>query len=778
MTKQTVLLFFALTFYCVKAQSQDWGSKFNLIPNPVKLEIAPGEFIFNNKTTISSQPQHKNLVSFLENYLRLNLKLNVVCSFGKSDKQTIILTSSETDDFPDEAYKLSITPGQIIIRGKNAGIFYGIQTLLQLLPTGSTEVTKLPCAEIEDCPRFRYRGFMLDVSRHFFTTEQIKNIIDLMASYKLNRFHWHLTDDQGWRIEIKSYPKLTSVGAWRVPRVGTWNTNEPPRPGEKATYGGFYTQQEITDIVNYARERHIEILPEIDVPGHCMAAIASYPYLSCTKDSSVKVNPGSRFATWFAGGGYEMYTDNSLDPSDERVYEFLDKVFSEIAALFPYQYIHIGGDECYKGFWEKDAEIQMFMANKGIKGTKDLQSYFIKQVNQILVRKGKKLIGWDEIAEGGLPDEATVMARFIQNNQKIPKLKHDVIMTPGGNIGYYFDYAQSSSKQEPVNHGGCATLYNTYNYEPVPSNFEKNEKSYIKGIQGCMWTEHVPTISKLQYMIFPRLLALSEVAWTSPQNKNFKDFFENRIPAHLSKFDAMGYNYRVPTAFTSIDTTIIGDHFSFNLKPSVKGAKIYYTLNGLPPTDADREMNGALEVSVPKGKKSELQTIVITPSGRRSVVTHTVMYNRSPVAPVSYQTKNFGLKYRLLNGSFTTTDQLNFVLPADSGVVNSISTSDFSKLNSSYGLFFEGLVRINEDGDYSFSLKADDGARLYIDNELVVDNDKPFKQFEKNGAIPLLSGLHRIKLYYYNYKGGSSIKLSYSVNGQDFNEFSTDNLFY
>lgn len=778
MTKQTVLLIFALTFYCVKAQSQDWGSKFNLIPNPVKLEIAPGEFIFNNKTTISSQPQHKNLVSFLENYLRLNLKLNVVCSFGKSDKQTIILTSNETDDFPDEAYKLSITPGQIIIRGKNAGLFYGIQTLLQLLPTGSTEVTKLPCAEIEDYPRFGYRGFMLDVSRHFFTTGQIKNIIDLMASYKLNRFHWHLTDDQGWRIEIKSYPKLTSVGAWRVPRVGTWNTNEPPRPGEKATYGGFYTQQEITDIVNYARERQIEILPEIDVPGHCMAVIASYPYLSCTKDSSVKVNPGSRFATWFAGGGYEMYTDNSLDPSDERVYEFLDKVFSEIAALFPYQYIHIGGDECYKGFWEKDPEIQMFMANKGINGTKDLQSYFIKQVNQILVRKGKKLIGWDEIAEGGLPDEATVMARFIQNNQKIPKQKHDVIMTPGGNIGYYFDYAQSSSKQEPVNHGGCATLYNTYNYEPVPSNLEKDEKSCIKGIQGCMWTEHVPTISKLQYMILPRMLALAEVAWTSPQNKNFNDFFENRIPAHLSKFDALGYNYRVPTTFTTIDTTLIGDHFSFNLKPSVKGAKIFYTLNGLPPTDADREMSGTLEVSVSERKKSELQTIVITPSGRRSVVTRTVMYNRFPIAPVNHQFNNTGLKYSLFNGAFTTTDQLDFVLPVDSGIVNSISTADFSKLNSSYGLIFEGLVRINEDGDYSFSLKADDGARLYIDNELVVDNDKPFKQIEKNGAIPLLSGLHRIKLYYYNYKGGSSIKLSYSVNGQDFNEFSTDNLFY
>ena len=282
-----------------------------------------------------------------------------------------------------------------------------------------------------DYPRFGWRGLMLDVSRNFFSKEDVKQYIDQMARFKYNTFHWHLTDDNGWRIEIKSLPKLTEVGAWRVPRYGQFSERAKPNPGEKATVGGFYTQEDIKEIIQYAADRNITIVPEVDVPGHSMAAIAAYPELSCTKDPNTKVNPGSSFSEWYGDGKFKMLLDNTLNPSDEKVYEFLDKVFTEIAALFPNPYIHVGGDECYKGFWTEDPGCQALMKKMNMKKPEELQSYFMKRVETILKSKGKKLIGWDEILEGGLAPEATVMSwRGIKGGIEAAKLGHDVVMTP------------------------------------------------------------------------------------------------------------------------------------------------------------------------------------------------------------------------------------------------------------------------------------------------------------------------------------------------------------
>lgn len=602
-----------------------------LIPMPQAVKMNTGHFIFNANTVIRTEDAASPAIAYFRDQLRTQ-KINTRIITGASatkGKQELLITAAGAAQLPAEGYRLEITSTRIKLTGKQAGIFYGMQTLLQLVATNSNNA--IPCMTIEDAPRFGYRGLMLDVSRHFFTVPQIKQLLDLMAYYKLNRFHWHLTDDQGWRLEIKSYPELTQVGAWRVPRIEFSGNTLPPQPGEKATDGGFYTQEQVRDIIRYAAERHIEILPEIDVPGHSMAAIAAYPELCVTRDKSIRVNPGSSFSKWFADGSYEMYVDNSLNPTNEKVYEFLDKVFTEVAALFPYPYIHIGGDECFKGFWEKDSTIQQFMRDHQIKNTHELQRYFISRLNKIILSKNKKLIGWDEIMEGDLDDHVAVMNRFGEKGAITQTKKGiDIVLAPGNN-GLYFDYAQSTSDQEPSSHGGDAPAWKAYDYNPAYTSLSPADLQHILGIEGCIWTENIPDISKLQYMMLPRLLALAEGSWTSTGQKDYSRFANTALPAHLAVFDRTGMNYRVPTVFPLFDSTIVTDAFPFEIKQMpVPGAKVYYTLNNRPPGDYDHEYTGPITINVPRGKSITLKTIVVTPAGRRSIVTRTLLDNSQP----------------------------------------------------------------------------------------------------------------------------------------------------
>lgn len=619
-----LIFLFESISYCFSQRADN----LSIVPYPRSLKQEKGIFTFSASTIIKVDRKGEKEVEFLRLFLLENwgYRNPIVTGRKESAASLLEITEEGTEGFKPEQYELTVSTDKIMLRGKGAGLFYGIQSLIQLFPNERSGTAELPCVTIKDAPRFGYRGLMLDVSRHFFTVQQVKDLLDLMAHYKLNRFHWHLTDDQGWRIEIKSYPKLTEVGAWRVPRLGDFNQMiDPPQPGEKASDGGYYTHEEIREVIQYASDRHIEVLPEIDVPGHCMAAIAAYPELSVTKNSETKVNPGSSFAKWFPAGGFEMYVDNTLNPTDENVYSFLDKVLGEVAQLFPYEYIHIGGDECYKGFWEKDPGVKAFMSRMNIKDMHALQSYFMGRVNQIVRSKNKKLIGWDEILEGGKNEGIAVMNRFgeksarVQAKQKIP-----LVMAPG-NQGLYFDYAQSASDMEPINHGGFSPLWKSYNYNPVPSGLSKIEENYILGVEGCIWTEHIGTISKLQYMMLPRLLGLAEAGWTTPENKDYDSFSKNRLPKHLQRFDKLGYNYRVPTPTTYTDTTMVGERFNFNFTPAVPGAKIYYTLNGKQPGDADHEYKGPMTFTLKPGQRRTLKTIVITPAGRRSVVSSSVM---------------------------------------------------------------------------------------------------------------------------------------------------------
>ena len=417
------------------------AQNINIIPQPKQVNLKKGSFAMNGKTVISyDDPQLKFLADYTSTTIQsLNkLKLMVKNQNGAQQNiQSISLILDKNANTAKEGYLLSITSSAITIKGiTSQGIFYGVQSLLQLVPIKGE--SKIQALEIRDEPRFAWRGLLLDVSRHFFTIDEVKQLVDQMVTYKFNLLHLHLSDDQGWRVEIKKLPELTKIGAWRVPRTGLWWDREPPQEGEAATYGGFYTQDQIRDLVAYASKRHVDILPEIDVPGHSLAAIAAYQNLSSTK-LPYKVNPGSKFYT---------IDDNSLCAGRESTFEFLNTVFTEIAELFPFEYIHIGGDECYKGFWKKCDDCQKRIKENGLKDENELQSYFIKRLEKMLQAKGKKLMGWDEILEGGLAPNASVMSwRGMEGGIAAAGANHHVVMSP--NTFAYLDLYQGDPSIEP-----------------------------------------------------------------------------------------------------------------------------------------------------------------------------------------------------------------------------------------------------------------------------------------------------------------------------------------
>ena len=437
---------------------------------------------------------------------------------------------------------------------------------------------------------------MLDVSRHYHDKASVKKYIDEISRYKYNVFHWHLTDDEGWRVEIKSLPKLTSVGAWRVPRNGKWGTFEAPKPGELATDGGFFTQEDVKEIVQYAQDRHITILPEVDVPGHSMAAVASYPELCCTKDTNIKVAMGHTFSEWYGDGKFKMLVDNTLNPSDEKVYTFLDKVFTEIAALFPGKYIHVGGDECYKGYWEKNASCQALMKKENMKDVEELQGYFMKRVEKILQSKGKKLIGWDEILDGGIGPEATVMSwRGTKGGIAAARLGHNVVMTP--NPYTYLDLTQGEVTVEPDHTSYLSVpLKKSYSFEPIPDSIDPK---FILGGGANLWTEKIPTIRQAEYMSFPRAWALSEVYWSPKEKRNWDDFV-TRMETHFDRADMAEVNYARCAYDAIAKPTITDNKLMVDVQTEVNGLDVYYTLNETNPDKFTTKFTKPIEI--PEGK--------------------------------------------------------------------------------------------------------------------------------------------------------------------------------
>ena len=577
------LIFLLLLFSLATVYGQN--PAIQLIPQPVEIQQSEGVFVLTKTSTIGFDSQESRKIAEM-----LSQKLNRSTGFSfkpQQDKAGSIqfnLNKAPVAQIGKEGYTLvSSSKGVVITANKPAGLFYGMQTLLQLLPkeieskTPITITWSVPSVKITDYPRFGWRGIMLDVSRNFFTKEEVKLYIDQIARYKYNTFHWHLTDDNGWRIEIKALPRLTEVGAWRVPRFGQFGQRAEPKKGEAATVGGFYTQADIKEIIQYAQDRNITIVPEIDVPGHSMSAIAAYPELSCTKDPDTKVNPGSSFSEWYNDGTFKMLIDNTLNPSDEKVYEFLDKVFTEMAVLFPNPYIHVGGDECYKGFWTKDPGCQALMKKMNMTHPEELQAYFMKRVEGILKAKGKKLIGWDEILEGGIGPEATVMSwRGIKGGIEAAKLGHDVVMTP--TTFAYLDYQQGEQTIEPPIYSNLR-LSKCYSYEPVP---EGVDAKYILGGQGNLWTEQVVTLHHAEYMTWPRGWALAEDFWSPKESKNWANFVL-RVEKQFERAEIEGVNYSPAIYDAIINVRGKEGEMTLEMDSEVPGLDIYYTIDGAMP---------------------------------------------------------------------------------------------------------------------------------------------------------------------------------------------------
>ncbi len=525
-----------------RVAQQKVSERIPIVPRPLKVEIRTGEFVLDPRIQVILEGEDEMLDElglYFAEYLNRSTGWKIQAVRGPSSKSPRVqfILDKEVSYLGNEGYILDVNPQTIVIRaGGAAGIFYGVQSLRQLLPPemekekpNVTQCT-VPCVRIEDKPRFSWRGMHLDVCRHFFPKSFILRYIDLLALHKINVFHWHLTEDQGWRIEIKKYPKLTEIGSWRVDRSDVhWNEREPQKPGEKATYGGFYTQEEVKEVVAYAKKRFITVVPEIEMPGHSVAALAAYPQYSCT---------GGPF--YVMPGGYWPITDIYCAGNDST-FTFLQDILNEVIDLFPSEFIHIGGDEAHKANWEKCPKCQARIRTEGLKDEAELQSYFIKRIEKFINSRGRRMIGWDEILEGGLAPNATVMSwRGVEGGIAAAEAGHDVVMSPTSHC--YFDYYQAKDG-EPLAIGGFLPLEMVYEFEPVPDALADNMKKYILGAQANLWTEYIPTPEHAEYMLLPRLSALSEVVWTDRQLKSFRDF-KNRMGYMYDRLSAMKINFR------------------------------------------------------------------------------------------------------------------------------------------------------------------------------------------------------------------------------------------
>ncbi|WP_462254657.1 beta-N-acetylhexosaminidase [Ferruginibacter sp.] len=562
-------------------------SQLNIVPMPADLKMGKGSFTINKNTKIIASGLPEKFGTLLHDFIFNNyaLKLEKITYSKKNIINSIrFVHDGKMYGAGIGSYAIKIADNGILIgAGTPQGFFYGLQTLFQFMPESKNNLT-ISQLYISDYPRFKYRGMHLDVARHFYPVAFIKKYIDYLAAYKFNTFHWHLTDDQGWRIEIKKYPLLTQVGGFRN---GTITGRYPGKSNDSIRYGGFYTQQQIKEVVQYAAERYIDVIPEIEMPGHASAAIAAYPQLSCFPEEDTKVLPGTPWAGSRKGKQVQQtwgVFEDVFAPTD-YTFNFLENVLDEVMPLFPSKYIHIGGDECPKESWKRSPFCQQLIAANNLKDEHGLQSYFIQRIEKYINSKSKKIIGWDEILEGGLAPNAAVMSwRGEEGGIEAAKQNHDVVMTPGSHC--YLDHSQSKN-EDSVTIGGYLPLEKVYSYEPVPAVLNAEQAKYILGAQGNLWTEYIKNNSKVEYMIFPRMMALSEVLWSPKEKRNWNDF-EKRLPGIFERLDREKTNYS--KAYYDLQATVIPganyDGVFWKLESKNTKDKIVYLLG-----DEDSRLN-------------------------------------------------------------------------------------------------------------------------------------------------------------------------------------------
>ena len=561
-----------------------------IIPEPLSVIHGKGSYTLPAAITIAAPATEEAgwVVSTLKTQLANATGKNISALNAASATITLQTASGEAASLGTEGYRLTVNAKGIVISAASpAGWFYGVQTLFQLLPkeieskTPAKSITwKVPYVTIMDKPRFGWRGLMFDVSRHFFTKQEVKQFIDDMVRYKYNLLHLHLTDDEGWRIEIKGFPRLTTVGAWNVKKEGYFGTFPTPAPNEPKNYGGFYTQDDIRELVKYAKERFVNILPEVDVPGHSLATVVSYPELSGTPDlaKQYQVRSGEEIMDWSHGNPPTAMVNNTLSPVKENVYQFLDQVITQLADLFPFPYIHLGGDECPKNYWEKDPEVQALMKKEGLKNMDEVQSYFEKRVEKLVSAKGKKMIGWDEILHGGLAPGAAVMSwQGMKGGIEAAQQKHEVVMTP--TTFAYIDYMQGDAATEPHVYA-TLRLKKSYEFEPVPTGVSAE---YIKGGQGNLWTEQIYNYRYLQYMVWPRAFSLAETFWSAADKKNW-NWFARKTEAHMERYDIAEKKYATSMFDPIITTTKASDgRLQVQFDSEINDLQLYYSFDNTFP---------------------------------------------------------------------------------------------------------------------------------------------------------------------------------------------------
>lgn len=598
-------------------------ANYEVVPMPLEINTTQqASFLLKSGVTVyypaGNEKMQRN-AEFLASYVKAQTGIELQVQAGEGGKGGIVLQLGLANDNP-EAYQLKVDASQVVISSPSeAGVFYGIQTLRKAVDVAEGSNVELPAVEIKDQPRFGYRGMMLDVGRHFFSMNEIKTYIDMMALHNINRFHWHLSEDQGWRIEIKKYPKLTEIGSMRKETVIGHNSGKY----DGKPYGGFYTQEQAKEIVAYAAERYITVIPEIDLPGHMQAALAAYPELGCT------------------GGPYEVWTqwgvsDNVLCAGNDQTIQFIKDVLAEIVEIFPSEYIHVGGDECPKVKWSTCPKCQARIKALGLKSdnkhTKEerLQSYVIHEAEEFLNSKGRKMIGWDETLEGGLAPNATVMSwRGEAGGIEAAKQHHDVVMTP--NTYLYFDYYQSKDTEtEPMAIGGYLPIERVYSYEPMPKSLSPEEQKYIVGVQANLWTEYIPDFKQVQYMVLPRMAALSESQWCAPEKKNYEAFLQ-RVSRLVNIYAKNGWNYATHIFDVMLDLKPNTETGTLDaVARTIDNAPIYYTLDGSEPTTASEKYTDVIKIDKP----CTLRTVAIRPSGSSKITKDEISFSKSSMKPI------------------------------------------------------------------------------------------------------------------------------------------------
>lgn len=599
-------------------------ANYEVVPMPLEINTTQqASFLLKSGVTVyypaGNEKMQRN-AEFLASYVKAQTGIELQVQAGEGGKGGIVLQLGLANDNP-EAYQLKVDASQVVISSPSeAGVFYGIQTLRKAVDVAEGSNVELPAVEIKDQPRFGYRGMMLDVGRHFFSMDEIKTYIDMMALHNINRFHWHLSEDQGWRIKIKKYPKLTEIGSMRKETVIGHNSGKY----DGKPYGGFYTQEQAKEIVAYAAERYITVIPEIDLPGHMQAALAAYPELGCT------------------GGPYEVWTqwgvsDNVLCAGNDQTIQFIKDVLAEIVEIFPSEYIHVGGDECPKVKWSTCPKCQARIKALGLKSdnkhTKEerLQSYVIHEAEEFLNSKGRKMIGWDETLEGGLAPNATVMSwRGEAGGIEAAKQHHDVVMTP--NTYLYFDYYQSKDTEtEPMAIGGYLPIERVYSYEPMPKSLSPEEQKYIVGVQANLWTEYIPDFKQVQYMVLPRMAALSESQWCAPEKKNYEAFLQ-RVSRLVNIYAKNGWNYATHIFDVMLDLKPNTETGTLDaVARTIDNAPIYYTLDGSEPTTASEKYTDIIKIDKP----CTLRTVAIRPSGSSKITKDEISFSRSSMKPIT-----------------------------------------------------------------------------------------------------------------------------------------------